>query len=78
MRTAATLGGFLALVSAAAFAPSASAQTATFTIRLRAELEVRDPERPAQALEALPLVEERITEGSRVVRGDEGAFAGSD
>ena len=60
MRTAATLGGFLALVSAAAFAPSASAQTATFTIRLRAELEVRDPERPAQALEALPLVEERM------------------
>lgn len=54
MRTAAWTGLLLAITSAA------SAQTATFTLRLRAELEVRDPERPAQALEALPLVEERV------------------
>ncbi|MBX3269600.1 MAG: VWA domain-containing protein [Sandaracinaceae bacterium] len=39
---------------------SAQAQTVTAALRLRAQLEVRDPERPAERLGPLPLVEERV------------------
>ena len=44
----------------AGFAGTAHAQNVTFTIRLRAELEVRNPELPSQPLGPLPLVEERL------------------
>ncbi|MCB9596443.1 MAG: VWA domain-containing protein [Sandaracinaceae bacterium] len=38
----------------------AQAQNVTAALRLRAELQVRNPEQPAQALGPLPLVEERV------------------
>ncbi|MGE0784248.1 MAG: VWA domain-containing protein [Sandaracinaceae bacterium] len=51
----------LALIGALAL-PSApaSAQSVSLMIRLRAELNVRNPEQPGAALEPLPLTEERV------------------
>jgi len=50
----------LAAVIAPLLASQAQAQTVTAALRLRAELQVRNPERPAERLGPLPLVEERV------------------